>query len=152
MSEGPSALAMEQALRSARAEAERLGVHVAIAMVDTGGNLSSFLRVGRAFLASTDLAIDKAWTAASFGMSTRAFSELLDTMPSNVRNGLMLRPRVTVVPGGFPILRDGMLAGAIGVSGGSDTEDEMIAQGGLAALEQQARGECHGGERTAQSR
>lgn len=137
MSGAPTALAMEQALRAARATAERLGVCVAIAVADDGGNLSAFLRVGRAFLASTDLAIDKAWTAASFGMSTRAFSELLDTTPSNVREGLLRRPRVTVVPGGFPILRDGVLVGAIGVSGGSDTEDETIAQGGLSALEQQ---------------
>lgn len=137
MSAAPTALAMEQALGAARSAAERLGVSVAIAAVDAGGNLSAFLRVGRAFLASTDLAIDKAWTAASFGMSTRAFSELLDTTPSTVREGLMRRPRVTVVPGGLPILRDGVLVGAIGVSGGSDTEDETIAQGGLAALEQQ---------------
>lgn len=141
MTEGPTAQAMEQVLAAARAAAERLGVQVAVATVDAGGNLSAFLRVGRAFLASSDLAVDKAWTSASFGMSTRAFSELLDTTPPTVRDGLIRRPRVTVVPGGIPILHGGVLAGAIGVSGGSDVEDEMIAESGLAALRWEGQGE-----------
>lgn len=129
--------AVECALAAARAAAERLGVQVAVAIVDGGGNLAAFLRVGRAFLASSDLAIDKAWTAASFGMSTRAFSELLATTPANVGEGLVRRPRVTVVPGGMPILHDGVVAGAIGVSGGSDVEDEMIAHAGMTAWGQE---------------
>lgn len=141
MTEVLTAQATEQMLGNARATAERLGVQVAVAIVDAAGNLAAFLRVGRAFLASSDLAIDKAWTAASFGMSTRAFSELLDTTPPNVRDGLLRRPRVTAVPGGMPILHDGVLAGAIGVSGGTDVEDEMIAQGGLAALGREEQGE-----------
>lgn len=141
MTEGPTAQVMEQVLAAARAAAERLGVQVAVAIVDAGGNLSAFLRVGRAFLASSDLAVDKAWTSASFGMSTRAFSELLDTTPPNVRDGLIRRPRVTVVPGGIPIMHGGVLAGAIGVSGGSDVEDEMIAESGLAALRREGQGE-----------
>lgn len=141
MTQSLTAQAMEQVLGAARATAERLGVQVAVAIVDGGGNLSAFLRVGRAFLASSDLAIDKAWTAASFGMSTRAFGDLLDATPPNVRDGLLRRPRVTIVPGGLPILNDGVLAGAIGVSGGSDVEDEMIAEGGLAALRRETQGE-----------
>ncbi len=141
MTEVLTAQAMEAVLGAARTTAERLGVQVAVAIVDAAGNLAAFLRVGRAFLASSDLAIDKAWTAASFGMSTRSFGDLLDTTPPNVRDGLLRRPRVTIVPGGMPILQDGLLAGAIGVSGGSDVDDEMIAQGGLAALGQKGQGE-----------
>lgn len=141
MNQGLTAQAMEQALGAARIAAERLRVQVAVAIVDGGGNLSAFLRVGRAFLASSDLAIDKAWTAASFGMSTRAFSNMLDLTPPNVRDGLLSRPRVTAVPGGMPILNDGVLAGAIGVSGGSDVEDEMIAKGGLASMGLETQGE-----------
>lgn len=126
--------ALEQALSAARAEAETLGARVAIAVVDAGGNLAAFLRMPGAFLASSDLAIDKAWTAASFGLSTRGFSELLETTPRAVRDGLLRRPRVTEVPGGAPIVADGALLGAIGVSGGSEIEDETIAASGLAAL------------------
>lgn len=141
MNAGLSAQAMERALAAACREAERLNARVAVAIVDAGGNLSAFLRVGRAFLASTDLAIDKAWTAASFGMSTRDFAELLDTAPQTVREGLLRRPRVTVVPGGIPVLNDQTLAGAIGISGGSEVEDEMIGKKAVAALLQREQGE-----------
>ncbi|MFM2371794.1 MAG: uncharacterized protein RIS85_1516, partial [Pseudomonadota bacterium] len=94
---------IEQALAAARAQAEALGARVVIALVDTGGNLAGFLRMPGAFLVSSDLAVDKAWTAASFGMTTRGFSELLETTPRAVRDGLLRRPRVTEVPGGAPI-------------------------------------------------
>lgn len=136
-----STQAKEQALAAARGAAERLDAQIAVAIVDASGNLSAFLRVGRAFLASSDLAIDKAWTAASFGMSTRDFSELLDKAPPNVREGLLRRPRVTVVPGGMPILHDGTVAGAIGISGGSEVEDEMIGKDAIAALLRSEQGE-----------
>lgn len=133
--------AASRLLETVRLAAERLGVQVAVAVVDGGGNLAAFLRIGRAFLASSDLAIDKAWTAASFGMSTRAFAELLDGEPVHVRDGLARRPRVTLVPGGVPIVSDGRLIGALGVSGGSDIEDENIAVEALAALRRDGKGE-----------
>lgn len=134
MTGGLDPAAVERALAAARARAEALGVRVAIALVDAGGHLAGFLRMPGTFLVSSDLAIDKAWTAASFGMTSRAFSELLDTTPAPVREGLLRRTRVTQVPGGAPILRDGALIGAIGVSGGSETEDETLAECGLAAF------------------
>lgn len=130
---GLPAAIVEQALGAARAAAEESGVRVAVAVVDAGGNLGGFLRLPGAFLASSEIAIDKAWTAASFGLSTRSFSEMLDGAPRNVRDGLLRRPRVTEVPGGHPILRDGAVIGAIGVSGGSEIEDELIAGRGMAA-------------------
>lgn len=141
MIDGVTVRAIEQAVGAARAAAERMSVQVAVAIVDAGGNLAAFLRVGRAFLASSELAVDKAWTSASFGMATRAFAELLDTTPPTVRDGLLRRPRVTVVPGGMPIMHDGVVTGAIGVSGGSDVEDEIIAQEALAALRRDGQGE-----------
>lgn len=125
---------MEQALAAACEEAERLGPSVAIAIVDASGTLGGFLRLPGAFLASSDLAIDKAWTAASFGMSTRAFSEMLEDTPRAVRDGLLRRPRVTEVPGGVVITNESHVLGAVGVSGGSDSEDEAIAQSALAAF------------------
>ncbi|WP_084385035.1 GlcG/HbpS family heme-binding protein [Novosphingobium naphthalenivorans] len=69
MNTGLPADRIAQATGAARKAAEELGVRVAIAIVDTGGNLAGFLRLPGAFLASSGLAIDKAWTAASVKMN-----------------------------------------------------------------------------------
>lgn len=130
----PSAHAVEIMLAAARARADELGVRVNIAIVDCGGNLAGFIRLPGAFLSSIDLAMDKAYTAASFSMGTRGFSELLSSAPPPVRDGLLRRPRLTEVPGGLPIVHDGVAAGAIGVSGGSEEEDEDIASFAVANL------------------
>ena len=129
-----SASGLQKALAAAFAKAEALGVAVNIAVVDGGGNLAAFLRMPGAFLASTDIAIDKAWTANSFGMSTAEFSQMLEGEVAPVREGLLRRPRVTVSPGGLPVLQDGQLIGGIGVSGASAAQDEDIAMCGLKAL------------------
>ncbi len=134
MSAGLPCARVEAALQAARTTAEHLGARVAIGLVDGGGNLAGFLRMPGTFLASGDLAIDKAWTAVSFGMPTRGFSEMLDATPRAVRDGLLRRPRVTEVPGGLPLVEDGTVLGALGVSGGSESEDEEIATSGLAAF------------------
>lgn len=120
-------------LSAAQQASQEAGARVAVAVVDAAGNLSGFLRDEAAFLASSDLAIDKAWTAASFGMGTRAFSEMLETTPRAVRDGLLRRPRVTEVPGGLLFQVEGRTVGAIGVSGGSETQDEAIATAAVRA-------------------
>lgn len=132
----PSAEGSNTMLAAALAEATLIGVRVNIAVVDSGGNLSGFLRMPGAFLSSMDLAIDKAFCAASFGMTTRRFGEYLETAPRAVRDGLLRRPRLTEVPGGLPIEIGGEAIGAIGVSGASDEQDEAVATAGLNALAQ----------------
>lgn len=119
---------VEVALREARLSAEQLGVAVNIALVDLGGNLTGFLRMPGAFLASIELAIDKAYSAVSFGMSTRSFGDMLDQVSTRTAEGLRRRPNVTDVAGGFPILSGGEMLGGIGVSGASEDEDEQIAE------------------------
>lgn len=121
-------------LAAGRARAEEIGVRVNIAIVDGGGNLSGFIRIPGAFLSSIDLAIDKAYTAASFSMATRGFSDLLANAPAPIKDGLLRRPRLTEVPGGLPLAHDGVVAGGIGVSGGSEEEDEDIASFAVAEL------------------
>jgi glc operon protein GlcG len=126
---------VEKMLCAGRAAASEAGLSVCIAIACAAGNLSGFLRVGDAFLISTDLAIDKAWTSAGMKMSSRELGDALRTMPDNVRDGLLRRPRLTEVPGGFPVLADSQCLGGVGVSGGSDEQDEAIARAMLAALE-----------------
>lgn len=128
MNTGLPLAAIQQGLADAAARAEHLGVRVCIAVVDEAGALGGFVRVPGAFLACTGIASDKAYTAASFGMATRAFSVLLEGEERCVRDGLLRRERICEVPGGFPIMRDGAVIGAVGVSGGSAAQDEEIAQ------------------------
>jgi uncharacterized protein GlcG (DUF336 family) len=107
---------------------------VNIAVVDSGGNLAAFLRMPGAFLHSISIAIDKAYTAAGFGMATSAWTDALAEHSPAVRAGLPLRPRMVCFGGGLPIRQGERVIGAIGVSGGSELEDETCARAGLAAL------------------
>ncbi|MFM6852771.1 MAG: GlcG/HbpS family heme-binding protein [Sphingopyxis sp.] len=127
---------MEQALAAARRAADAAGVAVCVALVDQAGTLCAFLRMPGAFLISDDLAVDKAWSAAGMALSTRALGEMLAGQTPAVRDGLLRRPRLTQVPGGLPIMRAGRCAGGVGISGGSQHQDEDIARAALAALEE----------------
>lgn len=132
---GLTAVALEQALTSARSEADRLGAKVCIAVVDAGGAPAAFLRMPGTFLVSTELATDKAWSAASFGMSTLELRAMLKGSDSDLREGLLRRPRVTDIAGGIPVSGSGGLLGAVGVSGGSEEEDEQVAHAAARQLE-----------------
>lgn len=134
----PSTLAVRSMMDAVVSCAAEMGVKVNVAIVDAAGNLAGFLRMPGSFLVSSDLAVDKAWTAASFGIATRALSQMLEESPRAVREGLLRRPRTTEIAGGLPILVDGVMIGAIGVSGASDEQDERCASAGLAVLEARA--------------
>ncbi len=84
-------------------------------------------------LLSVDLAIDKAYTAAAFGMPTHAWFEFIKDDPP-LLHGIVKTPRLIVFGGGYPIEIDGAVVGAIGVSGGHYSQDMEVAQAGLAAL------------------
>jgi uncharacterized protein GlcG (DUF336 family) len=122
------------AAHAAAAHAETLGIRVNVAVVDTGGTLAAFLRIPGAPLHSVEIAIDKAYTAVSFGLATSQWQVALQQHSSAVREGIVLRPRFVAFGGGVPILKGGHRIGGIGVSGGSEHEDEVCAQAGLAAL------------------
>jgi uncharacterized protein GlcG (DUF336 family) len=114
--------------------AQDMGACVNVAVVDAGGLLAAFLRMPGAPLHSVDIAIDKAYTAVSFGLPTNQWAEALQNHSTAVREGIVLRPRFVAFGGGLPIVEDGQRIGAIGVSGGSEAEDQAIAQAGLDAL------------------
>jgi uncharacterized protein GlcG (DUF336 family) len=126
--------AAHTAAGAAVAEAERLGVRVNVALVDASGVLAAFLRMPGAPLHSVDIAIDKAYTAASFGLPTSRWSEVLQAHSAAVRAGLPLRPRFVAFGGGLPVLDGSAVVGGIGVSGASEEQDEAIARAGLIAL------------------
>lgn len=128
------ATAASEAVRSAVAHAAKLGICINVAVVDAGGNLAAFLRMPGAFLHSIDIAIDKAYTAASFGLPTSQWHAALQQHSEAVREGIVRRPRFVGFGGGLPISEAGQRIGGIGVSGGSEEQDEACAQVGLAAL------------------
>ena len=122
------------ATQAAVACAQTLGIRINVAVTDAAGALAAFLRMPGAFLHSIDIAIDKAYTAASFGFPTSQWMKVIGDDEA-LRIGLPLRPRLVVFGGGLPIIEGGQRIGAIGVSGGSAEQDESCAQAGIAALQ-----------------
>ena len=120
------------------AKANALGLRVNVAVVDRSGMLAAFLRMPGAPLHSVDIAIDKAYTAVSFGLATGRWTEALKEHSDAVRDGITRRPRFVAFGGGLPILEGGELIGGIGVSGASEQQDEDCARAGLASIGIQA--------------
>lgn len=129
-----SAEAAARMVAAAVAHAGTLGIRINAAVTDAGGTLAAFLRMPGAFLHSVDIAIDKAYTAASFGFPTSQWMSLL-AGDEALRIGIVQRPRLVVFGGGLPIRQPaaegGALIGGIGVSGGSAEQDEACARAGL---------------------
>ncbi|MDE2371202.1 MAG: heme-binding protein [Burkholderiales bacterium] len=129
-----SAEAAGTACRAALARAQALGLRINVAVTDAAGTLTAFLRMPGAFLHSVEIAIDKAYTAASFGFPTARWAELV-AGDELLRIGLNQRPRLVMFGGGLPIVdANGARIGAIGVSGGSAEQDEACARAGIEAL------------------
>ncbi len=122
-------LAVDAAVKHAR----RLGLHIAVAVVDRGGNLVAFLRSEEGPYLSINIAIDKAYTAASFAIPTSGWGELLPK-DSLLRESIINQERFIAFGGGLPINVNGACIGAIGVSGASEQQDEACAQIGLDAV------------------
>ena len=125
--------AAQAACGAAVQAAEQAGLRINVAVVDRGGTLMAFLRMPGAFLHSVDIAIDKAYTAASFGFPTHQWMGLL-SQDESLKIGLAERPRLVIFGGGLPIREGQELIGGIGVSGGSAQQDEDCASAGLKAI------------------
>ena len=106
---------------------------MSIAIVDPGGKLIHLSRMDGAPLLSIDIAVNKAYTAVGFGMPTHAWYDFIKDDPP-LSAGALNIDRLIVFGGGYPIVVDGELIGAIGVSGGHYTDDMEVAEAGLAAL------------------
>ena len=124
----------QRILSAAEEKARQMGQPMNIAVMDAGRNLVAFHRMDGAWVASTDIAIDKAFTSAGRGLTTRKIGEMAQPgqplFGINTTNG----GRIVIFAGGVPLTRDGKVIGAIGVSGGTVDEDEEVAEAGVAAL------------------
>lgn len=123
-----------EACQAAIKQADQLGLAINVAVVDRSGRLTAFLRHPDAAFHSSDIAVDKAYTAVSFGVPTHQWTEIMSTMSAAVQQGMVLRERFITFGGGLPIRLDGELVGAVGVSGASEEQDQMCAQAALTAI------------------
>jgi len=122
-------------IAAARAEAERIGVGMSIAIVDDGGNLKAFVRMDDAELAGVELAKDKAYTSLTNSIATHELA--IQAAPGGPLFGLhaLVGGRYVIFGGGLPLRLGNRLVGAIGVSGGLVEQDVACATAGLDAWE-----------------
>jgi len=128
-------ITLEQArkvMAAAEAEARKSNLNLAISILDTGGHLVLMQRMDGAFFASADISRDKAWSAAGYRRPGKAFQDRLATGGAELRI-LQLRG-ASPIEGGDPIVADGKVIGAIGVSGGSGEQDGVVSRAGANAL------------------
>jgi len=105
---------------------------MAVAVVDTHGDLVYFEKMDGTALGSTLVCQDKARSAARFKRPTKAFQDMLAAGGEGLR---VLRLQGAIpVEGGLPIEKDGLVVGAIGLSGGTSPQDGECAQAGLRAV------------------
>ena len=111
---------------AAEVEAKKRGATVVIAVVDDGGQLILLERLDDTQVASVEVAIGKARTAAIFRRPSKVFEDQV----KNGRVAALALPGATPLQGGIPITVEGKVIGAIGASGNSPQEDEEIALAG----------------------
>ena len=121
-------------IEAAEKKAQQLGVPMNIAVVDESGVLKAFSRMDGAALLSVQIAQDKAYTAVGFGMPTHAWYDFIKDDPPLAAGAPTAIERLVVFGGGYPITVGDTVVGAIGVSGGHYTQDQEVAEAGLAVL------------------
>ncbi|MDH1263985.1 heme-binding protein [Pseudomonas sp. GD03944] len=121
-----------QVAAAAQVEALANGWPMVIAVADSGGHLVLLHKLDGAALGSVEVAIKKASTAALFKRSTKGFEETLATGGAALR--LLSMHNAILLEGGIPLVRDGQVVGAIGVSGMHPSQDGQVAQAGAAVF------------------
>jgi uncharacterized protein GlcG (DUF336 family) len=129
-------MTMEKAQRiieAGIAKAKEIRQPMNIAVVDVGANLTAFMRMDGAWLGSIDIAINKAFTARAFDITTLELGQ--NSQPGGQFFGIHVsnHDRVMIFAGGIPIKMNGQVVGAVGVSGGSGKQDQAVAEAAAAA-------------------
>ena len=117
---------------AAVAEVEKNDWTMAVAIVDTGGNLVYFEKLDGTQTGSVQVSMDKARSAALFKRPTKAWQDVLAAGGDGLR--VLGISGAVPVEGGLPLLVDGKIVGAIGVSGGSSAQDGVAAKAGADSL------------------
>ena len=116
----------------AMAEAKKNNWMMAVAVVDTAGNLVYYEKMDGTQVASANIAIEKARSAAQFKRPTKALEDALAAGGDGLR--ILGLPGAVPVEGGIPLVVGGKIVGAIGVSGGTSPQDAQCASAGAALM------------------
>jgi glc operon protein GlcG len=128
----PISLDQAQAvIQAAVAEAKKRNWKMNIAVADSGGNLVAFQRMDGAMLASIQIAQHKARASATFRRPTKVFEDGVQLMHLNY---LLAFDGIIASRGGIPLIDQGAIIGAIGCSGGTDSQDEVVSKAGAAVI------------------
>lgn len=123
-----------RALDTSLATAEQIGIAVCITVTDPSGQAIIAARMDGAPRLCADISANKAYSVSSFGgRPTHTWWPAIADDPALV-HGLTQTPRLIVFAGGVPVISDGTVVGAIGVSGGSAEQDRQIAEAGAATI------------------
>ena len=115
-------------IAAAEKKAAEIGQTMNIAVADDGGNLVSHVRMDGAWIGSIDISIKKAYTSRAFDIATKDLAE--HSQSGNQFFGIHASNggRVMIFAGGIPLKKDGVIVGAVGVSGGSGEQDHAAVQ------------------------
>jgi glc operon protein GlcG len=123
----------EAVIHAAVAESKKRNWKMNVAVADSGGNLVAFQRMDGAMLASIQIAEHKARVAATFRRPTKVFEDGVNLMHLNY---LLAFDGIIASRGGIPLIEHGVIIGAIGCSGGTDSQDEVVSEAGAAVINQ----------------
>ncbi|MDN4494984.1 GlcG/HbpS family heme-binding protein [Ureibacillus aquaedulcis] len=124
----------KEIISGAEEEAKKIGVSMVISIVDEGGNMIATHRMDDAWLASIDIAQNKAWTSVALKMPTSNLAQA--TVPAAELYGLNTtnNGRLVVFGGGIPLISNGKVIGAVGVSGSTVAHDVQVAEAAVKAF------------------
>ena len=127
-------------LDAAQRQAEAIGVPQNIVVVDESGHLVAARRMDGAKFIAMDIAINKALTAAGSRKATRDLAPVV--VPGQAAFGIHAQAngRFTTLAGGIPLVVEGVVVGAVGVSSGSTAEDQAVAEAGASAFAERFAG------------
>jgi glc operon protein GlcG len=122
----------KRAMAAAELEAAKNSWQVAITILDSGGNIVMFHRIDNAQLSATGVSEGKARTALEFKRASKALDDAIAGGGAGLR--LLALKNITPIEGGMPLVADGKIIGAIGVSGALSSQDAQVAKAGADAL------------------
>lgn len=128
-------LSLDEAMKisdAAQAKSTAEGWNMVIAILDDGGNLITLRKMDGVQTGSIDVALGKAKTSVFFKRPSKAFEDMMKA-DGGARIGTL--PNVVAIEGGLPIFKDGVLIGAIGISGATSAQDGIVAAAGLEAFQ-----------------
>jgi uncharacterized protein GlcG (DUF336 family) len=123
----------QKLIEAAIAKSQDLKKAMCIAIVNEAGQLKAFHAMDGAPHLSIQIAQDKAYTASSFGIPTHVWWDFIKGDPP-LLHGIVHTPRLVIFGGGYPVMEDGQMIGAIGISGGHYSDDMEVARAALDAI------------------